>query len=86
MALSIASRFPLGDGTTMPAVGFGTYLVKEEDVEEPVAAALKAGYRHIDTAEVYRNEEGCGRAIAASGLARGDLYVTAPPRYEHFYS
>ena len=49
---------------------FGTYLISNEDVFDAVTCALQVGYRHIDTAEYYANEEGIGRAIAASGIAR----------------
>ncbi len=67
---------PLNDGTSIPQVGFGVFQVPADETERAVTAALEAGYRHIDTAAIYGNEEGVGRAIAASGLARGDLYVT----------
>lgn len=61
---------------SMPAVGFGTYMIKDGQAQVCVREALKAGYRHIDTAEGYRNETGVGRALKASGLKRSDLFVT----------
>ncbi len=66
----------LNDGTTIPQLGFGVFLVKEDDTERIVSEALEVGYRHIDTAAIYGNEEGVGRAIAASGIPRDELYVT----------
>jgi 2,5-diketo-D-gluconate reductase A len=60
----------------MPLVGFGTYQLSVEQAELYVTHALKAGFRHIDSAQGYNNEEGTGRAIKASGVARDELYVT----------
>jgi 2,5-diketo-D-gluconate reductase A len=60
----------------MPAVGFGTYLIDDKQAEVSVTQALKAGYRHIDTAEGYQNEAGVGRAIRATGISRDDMFVT----------
>lgn len=64
------------DGNTIPQLGLGTFLMQGETCESIVAEALAVGYRHIDTAMVYQNEEEVGRAIAASGIARDDLFVT----------
>lgn len=66
----------LNDGRMIPQLGFGVFQVDPERVVAPVARALEVGYRHIDTAQTYRNEAGVGRAIAASGLDRTDLWVT----------
>jgi len=66
----------LHDGVEIPQLGFGVFQVPPEDTQEVVEQALDAGYRHIDTAAAYRNEKGVGAAIAASGLAREDLFVT----------
>jgi 2,5-diketo-D-gluconate reductase A len=66
----------LNDGVAIPQLGFGVFQVPPEDTERAVAEALEAGYRHIDTAAAYQNEAGVGRAVAASGLARDDLFVT----------
>ncbi|MFE3068288.1 aldo/keto reductase [Streptomyces sp. NPDC059247] len=60
----------------MPQLGFGVWQVPDDEAETAVATALEAGYRSIDTAAVYGNEEGTGRAVAASGIAREDLFVT----------
>ncbi|UOQ88106.1 aldo/keto reductase [Agromyces endophyticus] len=67
----------LNNGVQMPQLGFGVYQVPDADTTAAVAAALEAGYRSIDTAAIYGNEAGVGRAIAESGLARGDLFVTS---------
>jgi 2,5-diketo-D-gluconate reductase A len=66
----------LNDGTTIPQLGFGTFQIEPDQTQRVVEQALEAGYRHLDTAQMYRNEEGVGRAIAASGLPREELYVT----------
>ncbi|MCX2926837.1 aldo/keto reductase [Streptomyces sp. NEAU-W12] len=66
----------LNNGVTMPQLGFGVWQVPDPEAETAVTAALEAGYRSIDTAAVYGNEEGTGRAVAASGIPREDLFVT----------
>ena len=66
----------LNDGTTIPQLGYGSFRVDPADSERLVSQALELGYRHIDTAAFYGNEEGVGRAIAASGIDRDELYVT----------
>ena len=66
----------LANGVAMPALGFGTSPLGDGRAETAVAAALGDGYRLIDTAENYRNEPGVGRAIRASGLDRGEVFVT----------
>lgn len=66
----------LSDGTSIPQFGFGVFQVPPPETESVTAAAFEAGYRHIDTAQMYGNEEGVGKAVAASGLARDDLYIT----------
>jgi 2,5-diketo-D-gluconate reductase A len=67
-------------GVEIPYLGFGTYLIPERDVTAAVGEAIRAGYRHIDTAEGYRNESGVGAAIAgaleSAELSRKDLFVT----------
>jgi 2,5-diketo-D-gluconate reductase A len=67
----------LNNGKTIPQLGFGVFQVKPEDTVEAVATALKVGYRHIDTAEMYGNEKQVGDAIAASGVDRADVFVTS---------
>ncbi|MGA7052581.1 MAG: aldo/keto reductase, partial [Mycobacterium sp.] len=65
----------LNDSNSIPAVGLGVFQVPPGDTELAVSAALRAGYRHIDTAAAYRNEREVGRAVADSGVARDQLYV-----------
>jgi 2,5-diketo-D-gluconate reductase A len=67
----------LNNGRVIPQFGFGVFQIKPADTAEAVATALRAGYRHIDTAEMYGNEREVGEAIAASGLDRGDVFVTS---------
>ncbi|MEC4020839.1 aldo/keto reductase [Streptomyces sp. H27-D2] len=66
----------LNNGLQIPQLGFGVFQVDDEQTTGAVLAALEAGYRSIDTAAVYGNEAGVGRALATSGVARGDLFVT----------
>ena len=66
----------LNNGVKMPALGFGVYQIPAEQTEQAVTDALAAGYRSLDTAAAYRNEEAAGRAIASSGIARSELFVT----------
>lgn len=66
----------LHDQTTIPQFGIGVWQVPPTDSERVVSEALELGYRHVDTAQMYGNEAGVGAAIAASGLARDDVYVT----------
>ncbi len=66
----------LNDDRTMPVVGLGVGGLSDSDAERAVSAALEAGYRLIDTAAAYENEAGVGRAIAASGIPREEIYVT----------
>jgi len=66
----------LNNGVEIPQVGFGVFKVPAEETRQAVTTALQSGYRHIDTAAIYRNEEGVGQAIAESGIAREDLFIT----------
>ncbi|MFE3766706.1 aldo/keto reductase [Streptomyces sp. NPDC059104] len=66
----------LNNGTAMPRLGFGVWQVPDSEAERAVGTALEAGYRSIDTAAIYGNERGTGRAVAASGVPRGELFVT----------
>jgi len=72
MKISQSTRNELG----MPLVGFGTYQLSTEQAETCVCDALNAGFRHIDSAEGYNNEEGTGRGIKAAGVSRDELFVT----------
>jgi 2,5-diketo-D-gluconate reductase A len=73
---TIVPTVALSDGRTMPQLGFGVFQVPDAETTEAVSAALEAGYRSIDTAAVYGNERGVGKAIAEGGIARDDLFVT----------
>ncbi|WP_434966935.1 aldo/keto reductase [Janibacter indicus] len=66
----------LNDATTIPQLGFGVFQIPPESTKEAVLTALRAGYRHIDTAQMYGNEQGVGEAIAESGIPREELFVT----------
>ncbi|HEX7354217.1 MAG TPA: aldo/keto reductase [Mycobacteriales bacterium] len=66
----------LNNGVEIPQLGYGVFQIPPDDVYDAVTTALRAGYRHIDTAAMYRNEEGVGRAIADSGLPRREIFVT----------
>ena len=68
---------PLNSGETIPQLGFGVFKIDPAQTADAVSEALKVGYRHIDTAEMYRNEKGVGEAVHASGLDRGEVYITS---------
>ncbi|MEU6375463.1 aldo/keto reductase [Streptomyces sp. NPDC046909] len=75
----MSSKVPpiiLNNGVEMPQLGFGVWQVPNDEAEQAVATALEAGYRSIDTAAAYGNEEGTGKALAKSGVARQDLFIT----------
>ena len=77
MALSLDTTVLLHGDVAIPQLGFGVFKVDEgNEVEAAIAEAFDVGYRHIDTATIYRNEEGVGRAIAASGIPRSQLFIT----------
>ncbi|MEA2381099.1 MAG: 2,5-diketo-D-gluconate reductase [Solirubrobacteraceae bacterium] len=79
-------RIPLRGDTEIPQLGFGVFQVPPEDTADVVSRALETGYRHIDTAAAYRNEEGVGQAIRASGLGREEVFVTTKcPNTHHGY-
>lgn len=67
----------LNNGVRMPQLGFGVFQVSDDDTTAAVSAALAAGYRSIDTAAIYGNEAGTGRALAECGIAREELFVTS---------
>ena len=77
---AMQQTFRLNDTTNIPTIGFGTYLISNDDAANTIEAAIKMGYRHIDTASAYQNEEAVGAGIqaglAATGLSRNDLFVT----------
>jgi len=79
-------RIPLRGDTEIPQLGFGVFQVPPEDTADVVTRAFETGYRHIDTAAAYRNEEGVGQAIRASGLGRDEVFVTTKcPNPAHGY-
>jgi 2,5-diketo-D-gluconate reductase A len=77
MTTSAIPTIELNDGTTIPQLGFGVFQIPPEETARAVEFAFEAGYRHIDTAEMYGNERGVGEAFRASGLDRGDVYITS---------
>jgi 2,5-diketo-D-gluconate reductase A len=73
----------LNNGVQMPVLGFGVFQVPDEQTEQVVTDALAAGYRSIDTAASYGNEEAVGRAIAKSGIPRDELFITTKMWIQH---
>jgi 2,5-diketo-D-gluconate reductase A len=67
----------LNNGVEIPQLGFGVFKVPPEQTEETTRIALEVGYRHVDTAQMYGNEAGVGRAVRAAGLARDEVFVTS---------
>ena len=74
----------LSNGLRMPQLGYGVYQVTQDECERCVRDALEVGYRHIDTAQSYFNEEQVGAAVAASGIDRADLWLTTKVWLEHY--
>ena len=74
--MSTVPSITLDNGVEIPQLGLGVWQVEDEIVADVVTTAFETGYRHIDTAAAYRNEAGVGRAIAASGLPRDELFIT----------
>jgi 2,5-diketo-D-gluconate reductase A len=74
--MSAVPNVSLNDGTSIPAIGFGVWQVPDDVVTDAILAAFDAGYRHIDTAAVYENEDGVGEAIRRSGIPRDEMYIT----------
>jgi diketogulonate reductase-like aldo/keto reductase len=72
------------NGASIPALGFGTFRIPGPDVLRIVPHALKAGFRHIDTAQIYGNEAEVGEAIAGSGVARSDIFLTTKVWVENY--
>jgi diketogulonate reductase-like aldo/keto reductase len=73
---TLLQHVTLNNGLTMPQLGFGVWQVPDDEAHSAVTTAIEAGYRSIDTARVYENEKGTGRAIADSGVAREDIFLT----------
>jgi 2,5-diketo-D-gluconate reductase A len=74
--MSTVPTITLDNGVEIPQLGLGVWQIEDDIVTDVVTTAFEAGYRHIDTAAIYGNEAGVGRAIAASGLPRDDLFIT----------
>jgi 2,5-diketo-D-gluconate reductase A len=75
--MSAVPTITLNDGKSIPQLGFGVFQIPPEDTATAVSVALDVGYRHIDTAEMYQNEKGVGQGVRASGLDRGNVFVTS---------
>lgn len=73
--MSTSPNLTFNDGRVIPQLGYGVWQVDDSTAEDVVGQAFRAGYRHIDTAQAYRNEGGVGRAIAASGLDHNELFI-----------
>jgi 2,5-diketo-D-gluconate reductase A len=75
--MSSVPAIELNDGRAIPRLGFGVFQIDPAETARAVETALEIGYRHIDTAEMYRNEQGVGDAVRASGLDRADVFITS---------
>ncbi|HEX3688520.1 MAG TPA: aldo/keto reductase [Solirubrobacteraceae bacterium] len=75
--LSSVPTLTLNDGNEIPQLGFGVFQIPPPDTAEAVRRALDVGYRHIDTAEMYRNEAGVGEGIRSAGLSREEVFITS---------
>jgi 2,5-diketo-D-gluconate reductase A len=75
--LSAVPNINLNDGNTIPQLGFGVFQIDPGETAEAVTEALRVGYRHIDTAEMYGNEREVGEGLRASGLDRGEVFITS---------
>lgn len=72
----LAENYQLNNGIAIPKIALGTWLIDNDDVADAVKNAIKLGYRHIDTAQAYGNEQGVGKGIRESGVARDQIFVT----------
>ena len=75
--MTAVPQITLNNGQSIPQLGFGVFQIEPKGTVEAVSTALQAGYRHIDTAEMYGNEKEVGAAVAKSGLDRTDVFVTS---------
>ena len=75
--MSTVPKIELNDGHSIPQLGFGVFQIPPEETAEAVVRALETGYRHVDTAQMYGNEREVGEAVRASGLDRGEVFVTS---------
>ncbi|KAI9371300.1 NADP-dependent oxidoreductase domain-containing protein [Aspergillus egyptiacus] len=78
---NLRSTYRMNSGHEIPILGYGVYLIPPSRTEQTTREALRLGYRHVDSAIMYGNEKACGRAIAASGIARSEIFFTTkiPP-------
>ncbi len=74
--MSKVPSITLNNGVEMPQLGFGVWQVPDDEAAKAVATAIESGYRSIDTAAIYENETGTGKAVAGSGVAREELFIT----------
>ncbi|MFE9116313.1 aldo/keto reductase [Streptomyces sp. NPDC007172] len=74
--MSKVPSITLNNGVEMPQLGFGVWQVPDDEAAKAVATAIESGYRSIDTAAIYENERGTGKAVASSGVAREELFIT----------
>lgn len=74
---TLQESYILSNGISIPKIGLGTWQIPNDDVYQVTLDAIKVGYRHIDSANGYQNEEGVGRAIKACGLPRDDIFITS---------
>ncbi|QWC86550.1 aldo/keto reductase [Nocardioidaceae bacterium] len=74
--MSMIPELELNDGRSIPQLGFGVFQIDPAETAEKVAKAIEVGYRHIDTAQMYQNEEGTGQGIKDSGVSRDDIWLT----------
>ncbi len=75
--MSTVPSITLNDGREIPQLGFGVFQIEPDETAAATATALEIGYRHIDTAQMYGNEQGVGDAVRASGLERGEVWITS---------
>jgi 2,5-diketo-D-gluconate reductase A len=75
--MTAVPNITLNNGVEIPQLGFGVFQIEPEKTKDATLAALEVGYRHIDTAEMYGNEKEVGEAVRASGIDRGDIFVTS---------
>lgn len=79
----LQENYKLTNDVLIPKLGFGTWMIDNDSVVQAVKDALEIGYRHIDTAQAYGNEEGIGKAILASNIDRSEIFVTSKIAAEH---
>jgi 2,5-diketo-D-gluconate reductase A len=77
MATTDVPTITLNNGVEIPQLGFGVFQIPPEETKQATLTALEVGYRHIDTAEMYGNEEGVGQAVRESGIDRSEIFVTS---------